>query len=931
MRKQSLANKGKTSDMHTDVLIITVTKVESRAVLEVFREATGQAHKPTPIGDRVYQDLGVVNGARVFMVQSEMGAGGLGAAQQTVQKGIAALSPSAVIMVGIAFGVNAEKQQIGDILISKQLMLYESQRVGTQDGKDRVIPRGARADASTWLLDRFRNADLTWEGQTARFGLVLSGEKLVDNLELRQELLDLESEAIGGEMEGAGLYVACQDSKVDWILVKAICDWADGKKAQDKDERQRLAAHNAASFVLHALQQAPLKRESKNIEHINSTRDLLPDSQPTSSAEAPSRSSLPHQTYFFGREKELAIIADALLPESRSWGVLIDGPGGIGKTSLAIHAGHLAPAEDFSLKIFLSAKVRELTPSGEQPLQDFMLPNFIALLNELAAELGQKDLSRMPPNERANAVRRSLIDRQALIIIDNVETFNEQERVRLYQFLGRLPDGCKAIVTSRRRTDIDARIVRLDRLELKDALNLMAELAKTNRQLARSSDKERQDLYEITGGNPLLIKWVIGQLGREGGHCRTIPAACEFLKSAPKENDPLEYIFGDLIDTFTESETAVLAALTYFTQPAKVEWIVDMADLPLPVVQTALEDLADRALLVSDEQAQLFFLSTLAGTLLRRKCPEIVAQTGNRLADRVYALALENGYKNFERFPKLEAEWLRIAAALPLFLQSDNVRLHKLCEALDKFMDFSGRWDVWLSFCEQAEDKALAAGDFYNAGNRAYNAGWLYYLCRRAADVLACAARCEAHWQNALAGTQENARAISLRGLGYELENNYPAAIATHKESLSLFRTLERESINVASALNDLAGVEQDSGDYVPAEGHYREALSIAKRINHRESVATYTGNLADLALDRQDWPVAEALAREALELSEAVGRVELIGEDCYRLVRSLAQQGRSQEALPYAHRAVEIYTKLRMPDELKKAQALLKECEAKI
>lgn len=116
--------------MHTNVLIITVTKVESRAVLEVFREATGQAHKPTQIGDRVYQDLGVVSGARVFMVQSEMGAGGVGAAQQTVQKGIDVLSPLAVIMVGIAFGVNAEKQSIGDVLISQRLWLYELQRVG---------------------------------------------------------------------------------------------------------------------------------------------------------------------------------------------------------------------------------------------------------------------------------------------------------------------------------------------------------------------------------------------------------------------------------------------------------------------------------------------------------------------------------------------------------------------------------------------------------------------------------------------------------------------------------------------------------------------------------------------------------------------------------------------------------------------------------
>ncbi|MCA1614286.1 MAG: hypothetical protein LC800_09150 [Acidobacteria bacterium] len=69
---------------------------------------------------------------------------------------------------------------------------------------------------------------------------------------------------------------------------------------------------------------------------------------------------------------------------------------------------------------------------------------------------------------------------------DNVETFEEKERVRLYQFLGRLPPTCKAILTSRRRTDIDARVIRLDRLELKDALDLMDALAKSNRHLRRA-------------------------------------------------------------------------------------------------------------------------------------------------------------------------------------------------------------------------------------------------------------------------------------------------------------------------------------------------------------------------------------------------------------------------------------------------------------
>jgi nucleoside phosphorylase len=42
---------------------------------------------------------------------------------------------------------------------------------------------------------------------------------------------------------------------VDWIIVKAICDWADGHKSRNKDRRQASAAEQAVSFVLLALRQ----------------------------------------------------------------------------------------------------------------------------------------------------------------------------------------------------------------------------------------------------------------------------------------------------------------------------------------------------------------------------------------------------------------------------------------------------------------------------------------------------------------------------------------------------------------------------------------------------------------------------------------------------------------------------------------------------
>lgn len=97
----------------------------------------------------------------------------------------------------------------------------------------------------------------------------------------------------------------------------------------------------------------------------------------------PRRSELPQRPPLFGREYELAEIADALAPESRTWGVLIDGPVGIGKTTLALEAGHRASNDFFPTKIFLSAKLRKLTPQGEQSLKDFALSSYENMLYAL--------------------------------------------------------------------------------------------------------------------------------------------------------------------------------------------------------------------------------------------------------------------------------------------------------------------------------------------------------------------------------------------------------------------------------------------------------------------------------------------------------------------------------------------------------------------
>jgi tetratricopeptide (TPR) repeat protein len=381
------------------------------------------------------------------------------------------------------------------------------------------------------------------------------------------------------------------------------------------------------------------------------------------------------------------------------------------------------------------------------------------------------------------------------------------------------------------------------------------------------------------------------------------------------------------VEDFDEAETQALCALTYFTLPAKVEHVSAIAGLPEPDADSALRKLTVRSLAIPTDELKTFTLVPLVADFLRKKKPDVVTETGDRLEKRAFALIFENARDNYDRFPALEAAWPGIAPALVLFLAGDNARLQTACAALSDFLNFQGRWDERLALCEKAEGRAVAAADYGNAGWRAYNAGYIHSLRQQADAVLTSADRAAAHWDRAKAGAREHATAIRLRGLGHQLKKDYPAAIAAYRESLELHRSLFAESVDVAIGLNALATVERDSGDLAEAEGHHREALRIAHAIGNAEIVAGETGNLAGLALDREDWPAAETLARKALRLAEAVHRQELIAANNYRLAKALVRQGKAAEGLLHAQHAVDIYIRLGSPD-LEAARATLRECE---
>jgi nucleoside phosphorylase len=193
--------------------------------------------------------LGRFGAFETVVTMCTMGSEGVSGSTLTIDAAIRQWKPATVVLVGIAFGSNRRKHLPGDVLIAQELAPYEHQKIGNEITFRNPIPASSAA-----LVNRFRNA-LDWRFERpdksvcrVHIGLVLAGGKLVNNAEFKIGLLRQFPNAIGGEMEGSGLWAASDRNGTEWVLAKAVCDWADGHKG---DEYQEMAAASAASLCEH--------------------------------------------------------------------------------------------------------------------------------------------------------------------------------------------------------------------------------------------------------------------------------------------------------------------------------------------------------------------------------------------------------------------------------------------------------------------------------------------------------------------------------------------------------------------------------------------------------------------------------------------------------------------------------------------------------
>lgn len=230
-----------------DVLLVTVTDIETEELEAGIAKEFGSAPRPVLLDELQAFDYGYLGRRHVWRVRSGMGSLGPGGSTLVVFDALSHLRPKYVIMLGIAFGFEEEKQPIGRVLVATSLVSYNVIRASTSKrGRLQLELRSLRMPADVFLVEQFRAV----AEEHTQFGCIVSGEALVDNPKFREQVQRLVPDAIGGEMEGSGLCAAAERRHTGWIIAKAVCDWADGNKAVDKELRQRSAAKAAVQTVL---------------------------------------------------------------------------------------------------------------------------------------------------------------------------------------------------------------------------------------------------------------------------------------------------------------------------------------------------------------------------------------------------------------------------------------------------------------------------------------------------------------------------------------------------------------------------------------------------------------------------------------------------------------------------------------------------------
>lgn len=346
------------------------------------------------------------------------------------------------------------------------------------------------------------------------------------------------------------------------------------------------------------------------LAHYETCRQVLlaelgvePDAETTAlyeslkAAETPPPHNLePQPNVFVGRERELRQIAQNLANPACRLLTLV-GPGGIGKTRLALHAAQTYVQPDltqvgpgFPDGVY-HVNLSLVEPMGEQtPLS--------VIADTLATAMGEAlDIVYRGPHRLMTQLRTYLQSRQALLILDNFETMIAG--AGLLSDLLRAAPTIKLLVTSRERLQLQEEfVIEMEGLELKSAIGLFVERARqVNPGMAETPAEQAAitRICRLIGGAPLAIElaasWARSlsctQILRELEH--NLDFLTTPIRNIPSRHRSLRAVFDYSWDMLSAQERTAFAQFAIFRGGFGLEAAAAVVGASLPTL-TALFD-----------------------------------------------------------------------------------------------------------------------------------------------------------------------------------------------------------------------------------------------------------------------------------------------------------------------------------------------------
>lgn len=235
------------------ILIITALGKELNALLEVLSNPL-TVNRPTTIDGRTYYVFNLSEAIQIVCT-SLYGMGSVNSALGYVAM-FNHWHPSQVFLAGICAGISG-KSKIGDIIISDQIIDYESAKIAENKvirwnvfRSDYVLNKELQAfNSDRWLkLLKSKHPDKKLVPNIIS-GAILSGNKVIANKEEADCLSSFWDKSYAIEMESSGITHAIHQSPIKpaFITVKCVCDLADSNK---NDDWQEYSATASASYVL---------------------------------------------------------------------------------------------------------------------------------------------------------------------------------------------------------------------------------------------------------------------------------------------------------------------------------------------------------------------------------------------------------------------------------------------------------------------------------------------------------------------------------------------------------------------------------------------------------------------------------------------------------------------------------------------------------